>query len=235
MKKLIIFFLLIIIIINLSGCKDEGIINKEVKVVIGTSGLIDGYNVIYDEEINAHWKINSFNWQNNGDISLDMTFYYNNKNSDMKYIGSIGLIQLFLTQKYTDEVTNDWAHYPASEIIPIVLEHNNEFNSNLLLQDKIIPKDISNDETKLDGYEIKISWVRVFKDDKGKMYYQWLQGNNDIWQVGNEIYIDNEYDDLKGNFLAYKLISEDATSTIIDGLKYEKEFDYVNWINKNLR
>lgn len=235
MKKLIIFFLLIIIIINLSGCENEDIINKDLKVVVGTSGLIDGYNAIYDEEINANWKINSFKWQNNGDISLDMTFYYNNKNTDMKYIGSIGLIQLFSTQKYTDENVNDWAHYPATEIIPIVLEHNNEFNSNLVLKEKIIPKYTSDDQIKLEGYEIKISWVRVFRNGKSKMYYQWLQGNNDIWQEENKIYIDNEYDDLKGDFLAYKLIPEDATSTIIDGLEYEKEFDYVKWINKNIR
>jgi len=240
-------FLLIAIILGVSTTAVAVIYTQRVtltpRIVLGTGHLVDGYHVAYGENLKAGWTAQMFRLSSNGSFTLDLRFDYISENPtvgkvyysqdnvstlevDFEYVTSVALMQVGSVYKL--EPWGDFVHGSVTGIIPIVpefadsksclIEYNGKFSPNV---------DVTKIMTQAYGLEFKLSWIRVFIDkNNGTFYYQWLQGNSDVW-AGRKLEADKTYNNLSGGFLVYYSIPESVTSPSSMG------FDYVQWIREN--
>lgn len=240
-------FLLIVIVLGASivavvvVCTQR--VNPALSIVLGTGHLIDGYHVAYGEDLKATWTAEMFRLSGNGSFTLDVRFDYVSENPtvgkvfysqdsvstlevDFEYVTSIALMRV--GSVYEWEPWGDFLHSSVTGIIPIVpkftdsrsclFEYRGGFSSDV---------DVAKVMTQAYGLEFMMSWIRVFRDkNEGTFYYQWLQGNSDVWG-GTKLEVDRTYSDLSGGFGVYYPIPESMTSPSSIG------FDYVKWIKEN--
>jgi len=241
-------FLLIVIILGVSSIAVAVIYTQRVTptppVVLGTGHLIDGYHVTYGENLKARWTAQMFRLSSNGSFTLDLRFDYISENPtlskvfysqdnvstlevDLENISSVVLLQV--GSAYKLEPWGDFVHGTVTGVIPIapkfvdskscLIEYTGNFSPNV---------DVAKVMEQAYALEVKLSWIRVFRDnDNGTLYYQWLQGNSDVW-AGRKLEVDKTYYDLSGGFGVYYPIPESVTSPSSIG------FDYVNWIKENV-
>jgi hypothetical protein len=211
-----------------------------ISVALGTGGLIDGYHVKYGENLTARWAAHVFRLSSNGSFSLDLRLDYVSENPtsakvfysednvstlviDPECVTSVVL--LCARAAYELEPWGDYAHESVSGVIPIYpkstdskscsVEYCGNFSSSVNVT-KVMAQAF--------GLEFQLSWVRVFRDSNATLYYQWLQGDSNVWQ-GRELELDKTYDNLSGGFKVYYPIPESVASALVPW-----EFDYVKWI-----
>lgn len=207
-------------------------------VVLGTGHLIDGYHVVYEKDFEAEWTAQNFRLRNNGMFLVDLKCEYKSKDTDickvygggvstvgdLEYVGSVVFLQV--SAVYRQEFFGDFTHVDLTEIIPLTADSVNSAHCQTEYSGSFNPPSERKRE-ELYALEIKISWVRIFKDEEN-FYYQWMQGDSDVWS-GEKLETDRIYNNLSGGFLVYYPIPEGMTSLL---LPYE--FDYVQWIKENL-
>ena len=211
-------------------------------VVLGTGHLIDGYHVAYAKDLEARWTAQKFWLHSDGKFLIDLQcdyisedprvskIYFSHDNTstvevDFEYVGSV--ILLVVTATYRDEPFGDFAHEDLTDIIPIVA---NSVNSRLCFAtyEEKFDLPIKKKGMSLYGIELKISWIRVFREkNDGELYYQWMQGDSDVWG-GEELEVDKTYNNFSGGFLVYYPIPENMTSPV------PLNFNYVKWIRENM-
>lgn len=214
-------------------------------IVLGTGHLIDGYHVVYDENIKAKWTAQMFHISSDGNFKLNLRCDYISENPtlskvlysqdnvttlevNLEYVTSIILLQIKPTYKV--EPWGDFAHGSVTEIIPITPKYTNSASC-LVEYSGNFSSEVNVTKVMREAYvlEVKLSWVRVFREqNSGALYYQWLQACSDVW-TGKKLEVGKIYNDLFGEFAVYYPIPESATSLILPS-----EFNYVKWINENI-
>lgn len=251
MKKIwrIPLFLLVIVTLGVSFVTIAVIYNKRVTstppVVLGTGHLIDGYHVVYDGNLKAKWTAQMFRLSSDGNLKVDLRCDYISENPtlskifysqdnvsilevDLEYETSIILLRIGSVYKL--EPWGDFAHGDITEVVPIAPKFTDskscfiEYRGNFSLE-----VNVTKVMTEAYALEVKFSWIRVFREkNNGTFYYQWLQGDSDVWE-GRKLEVDKTYNDLSGGFLVYYPIPESVTSPLLP-----LEFDYVKWIEENV-
>lgn len=213
-------------------------------VVLGTGHLIDGYHVAYGENLSAKWVAQMFCLSRHGDFSLDLRCDYFTENPtlgkiyhsqdnvsvsevDLEYATSIILLQV--GSAYKLEPWGDFTHGEATGIVPVASKFTNSKSCLIQYRGSFSPEvNVTELMTQAYAIEVRLSWIRVFREkNNGTCYYQWLQGNSDVW-TGKKLEVDKTYSDLSGGFEVYYPIPESVTSPLLPW-----EFDYVEWIKEN--
>lgn len=87
------------------------------------------------------------------------------------------------------------------------------------------------------GYEVQLSWIRVFEDSGGTRYYQWMVGTSpSVGASAARITTLNDiHTSLSGSLSVYWPIPENLTSPLSESEigKSGAEFDFVSWIAEN--
>jgi len=239
------FFLLVIVALGVSFVAVAVIYKERVPstppVVLGTGHLIDGYHVAYDGNLKAKWTAEMFRLSSDGNFKLDLRCDYISENPtsskifysqdnvsisevDWEYKTSIILLQIGSVYKL--EPWGDFAHGDATEIIPNAPKFTDSSSCLIEYRGNFSPE-VNVTKVMTDAYalEVKFSWIRVFREkNSGAFYYQWLQGDSDVWG-GRKLEVDKTYNGLSGGFLVYYPIPESVTLPLLP-----LGFDYVKWI-----
>jgi hypothetical protein len=237
----------------LTGDTRNSYAQEEKYVLVGTWGTIasgylsDGHHVSYDENLKAVWDATRFAAYSNGTIAFNMTFSYLQPNpttseiyngtsgryenvttaGDLVYRTSIVITQV--SAWYRDVGFGDFVGEPLTNITAIPAKNVDNQTSSISFGGTFeIPKDKPHFD--FYRYEIQLSWLRVFEDDGGNRYYQWMQGNANCGLEdckSQTARIDSEYETLSGSLVVSMPIPESITGT-------QNSFDYVTWINENV-
>jgi hypothetical protein len=220
-------------------------------VLVGTGGLMDGNYASYDVDSKASWNATSFAMYDNGSIKVDVTLEYLSDNptgsaiynttiygsesvptsGELRYLTSIVLARV-RAEYYAKQLGTGTAP-SLSEVLAVharnIDNHTSfaSFRSSYNTSEEYLPPIPPIYE--LRGYEVQLSWVRIFEDNDGARYYQWLQGITNYGNSAQNVKLNQEYGLLSGSFLVYAPIPENLTSREI-----EFGFDYVTWINENV-
>ena len=246
-KRLIVVSILVVILITILGFYVFRVKNPtdKVEVVLGTGHLIDGYHVKYGKDLEARWTAQNFRLSSDGSFMLDLRYDYISENPnqskvyyspdnisilevDLDYVGSVVLLQVGVV--YELEPWGDFAHGDLTGLIPLVPKLTDS-KSCLVEYEGIFSTEVNVTRvmTLAYGLEVKLSWIRVFTEkNNGTLYYQWLQGDSDVWG-GKKLETDKVHSNVSGGFGVYYPIPENVTSPL---LPYE--FDYVEWIKENV-
>jgi hypothetical protein len=222
-------------------------------ILVGTGHLIDGHYVSWDNETKAVWNATSFAMYENGSIKVDLILEYLSDNptgstiyntttygsesvptsGELRYLTSIVLARV--RAEYYAKQLGTGTTPSLSEVIAVharnIDNHTSfaSFRSNYNTSEEYLPPIPPIYE--LRGYEVQLSWVRIFADDSGTRYYQWLQGKSPYAEgFTNVAEINKEYTSLSGSFEVYKPIPERAASS----LGQDMNFDYEMWISENV-
>ncbi len=230
---------------------------NEPQVTVGTASLIDGYYVDYNPDLRAVWNASSFLMHDNGTIAFDMTLHHLSTNPtdshiydsatgnvervttshDLRYRDSILLVRATALYFYNTTSAESGETVYLSEVLPVATTNIDDQSSSVLFRgsyDKSKDHPTATTNAVLGGYEVQLSWVRIFDDSEGRMYYQWLQGrqtcgeNKNLYCPSQKVELDENYQSLSGSFAVFMPVPEEFTgSPTID-------FDYVAWIDENV-
>lgn len=212
-------------------------------VVIGTSGLTDGYRVVSATELEASWRAYT-SVKSNGSFSIALELFYLNEQPKMvKFYDADSMMQtqivedampdlrsitsiIFMQMEaiYKDNL-GDLAHLELTKIIPLLATQVYDREAQIYYEGNYEMPPIRAQE-ELYAISLKISWLRIFQDRNDNWYYQWLQGNKDPLLPSNPIKLDEERW-TNGDLLVYYPIPESSTSDVLG-------FDYVTWIKEQL-
>lgn len=203
-----------------------------VRILLGTSGLIDGYHVDYRSTFQAEWNARQF-WLSsqgifwlvlrNAYISEEPRYFFRNGTLlALTFVGSATLLQARAV--FVNTAFGDRAYYGLHSVVATTCNPSGARICESDLRGSFdVPARESGPE-ELSYIEIQLSWVRVFRDTAGSFYFQWLQG--DIGQSG---WSDQTLRSLHGRYLAYYPVAEDQTTPLLP-----EGFDYVGWLKTNL-
>jgi hypothetical protein len=212
-----------------------------ISVNLGSGCLIDGYHVVYGENLTARWTASAFRLNSNNSFSLDLRFDYISENptsarvlysgenvstleTDLEYVTSLVLFQVCSANRSEPEEDYEFRY---TEVIPI-LPKSSDSNSCLIEYCGNFPLGINLERimTQESALNFLYSWIRIFRDSNGTFYYQWLQGGQNVYHLAF-VEMDKIYDNLSETLLVYYPIPENVTSPLL-------EFDYVKWLRENV-
>lgn len=223
----------------------------EEMVFFGKGGLIDGQYLSYDENLKASWKANSFVMYGNGTFSLDLELTYLSENptvakvyrsdkaenqvetiaTDLHYVDSFALVRVAGDYVYKSSMFAAGEKRDFTDIIPIKTIRIDNQNSTLSYTGTFKIADEPPEYLKFNKYIIELSWVRIFKDEAGNAFYQWLQSDDYCGGTGcsSQVVPLDERREVSGSFLVYyPLPQEFARPEVTLG------FDYVQWSKNNV-
>ena len=250
-KKIWIITLLLLIItimgVSIAACTHAEIYNSRTTstphVVLGTGHLIDGYHVVYGENLEATWTAQSFRLGSNGSFMLYLEYNYVSENPskvcyhadnilrthvvDLEYVASVVILQVGAV--YELEPWGDFVHGDMTGLVPLVPKSEDSKSCLIEYEGKFLDGvNVTKVMSLAYGFEVKLSWVRIFaKKYLGTLYYQWLQGASDVWG-GEMLEVDKTYSNISDRFSVYYPIPQELTSFL-----RPYEFDYVKWIWEN--
>ena len=200
-------------------------------VVLGTGHLIDGRDIIYGATLKANWHAKTFKMESNGKFSINIECNYLSDNpTNMSYVGSVLLMMVRAEYWSLFYHYGDGSLSPLTDVIPVVCQSSEpdscfvNYEGNFQIPDEKIESQL------LHSFEVQLSWIRVFTDDNGMRYYQWMQGNQRTYP--KELELDIVYEDETGSFLVYYPKPEWKTHVLLPG--FRQQFDYVSWIKQKL-
>ncbi len=209
---------------------------KEAPLVFGTGGLIDGDHVVQGKELKANWRGGA---ELKGDNSFSVGFYpsYLSDNPksakyyasphevleeiipDMRPVTSAVFIQMEAVYK---DQSGNLSRQQLTKVIPVLAIHVSDREINAVYDGTYEMPTRANEELYL--ISIKISWLRVFQDNNGNWYYQWIEGSKDALNLSNAFKPDET--SATAELVVYYPIPERLTSPESFG------FDYVKWIKE---
>lgn len=197
----------------------------DVPVVVGTSGIIDGYNASYAKSLSAAWEASGVFFSPRARFGLTLECTYLSGDSGIFYLGldHLGSVVLLrLVAKY--HIGGDfsyWTHRPLTPLLVYEAESRGSDFASVSVREAFRLPDPTVRGT-LQALEIQVSWLRVFQDDHGTKYYQWMQGSGGRGSQTGASAQSHHRD--SGDFLVYRPFPESSAS-----LLREFDFDYVSW------
>ena len=179
---------------------------------------------VSQEDHTAHWEAKKILVTTDGDIEFDLSMKYDSEdpNSSYYYCSTCGgPVHVADGFKFLDSVVFlKLPHTVTSEkIIGILNDGDSSDTVNVNYKGKI---DIGTWYPPKHNFDsIGLNWVRVFEDDLGEKYYQWMRSNTEFLLLMNKPH------SLNGTF--------SVSSPYPESLRYPSpDFDYVSWFENNL-
>ena len=206
-------------------------------LVFGTGGLIDNHHVVQAKALKADWRGGAeLKGSNLFGVGFESFYLSDNPKSakyyassheileeiipDMRPVTSVVFIQMEAV--YKDQV-GDFSTKQLTEVIPVLAIHVSDRQINAVYDGTYkMPTTSENEELYM--ISIKVSWLRVFQDNKGNWYYQWIEGSSDTLDLSNAFKPHETW--TTGELVVYHPIPERLTSPESFG------FDYVKWIKE---
>jgi hypothetical protein len=223
----------------------------EETVFFGKGSLVDGHYVSHNENLKASWKADSFVMYSNGTFSLDLELKYLSENptmakvyrsdkienqdetvaTNLHYVDSFALVQIAGDYVYVDDWLDGGEKRNFTDVIPIRTVRMDDQNSTLSYAGYFTIAETPPDYLRLNKYIIELSWVRIFKDETGNIFYQWLQSDDYCSGTGcpSQVVPLDESHEIAGSFLVYYPLPQEFTRPEV-----ALGFDYVQWSKNNV-
>lgn|GEM_PF-5240985 len=220
-------------------------------IKVGTYGLDDRHSVSYTEgKPDAIWNASAFvMYESNNTIAFDIALNYLSPNptksiiynstigkneelpmnGELKYLDSVFFMQILAI--FYHRGLGSASHNPITEIMPIETTMIDYHQSQLGYKGEYSEPSTKVPGELLEVFEIKLSWLRIYEDDGGMLFYEWMvttcsfidecpsqTAKLDVWNHS-----------LSGSFRASYPIPENIAEM---GGVYG--FDYVAWTHQNL-
>ena len=227
---------------------------EENMIHVVTGGLVSGSTIgSYAPDLKAVWNASYFVMYDNGILEFDMTLrhlsanpetssIYNSilgldeqvpSNGTLRYLTSIILVRVFANYVYNFTFTDGGERVYLTQVIPIEaisIDNQTSFISFRGNYDKSKDHPTALTNVVLDGYEVQLSWLRVFVDEEGDRYYQLLMGrencgeNKNIPCESQIAELNHEYESMSGSFRNHMPIPEEMVN-----------LEYVTWAHQNIK
>ncbi|GEM_PF-6189154 len=239
--KTFIIFLIVLSAISVTSLSDayaetssSGTVTP---LVYGTGGLIDKHHLVQAKELKANWRGGAeLKGGNSFGVGFE-SFYLSDNPKSAKYYASSGeileeiipdmrpvtsVVFIQMEAVYKDQY-GDFSYQQLTKVIPVLAIHVSDREINAVYDGTYeMPTGKANEE--LYAISIKASWLRVFQDNNGSWYYQWIEGSNDALDLSNAFKPHETW--TTGDLVVYYPIPERLASPESLG------FDYVKWIKE---